>query len=117
MENKNEEFRQFEIALKTIMRGNISDYNDLVYILSYLCLIDSKLGNNPYNSFEKEFTNNSKNTLESFIDAVERRFNSYTNNPYTLNVRKAIDYLNEFRFSNVDSKELIDLLNTKDLYF
>ena len=117
MENKNEEFRQFEIALKTIMRGNISDYNDLIYILSYLCLIDSKLGNSPYNSFEKEFTNNSKNTLESFVDAVERRFNSYTNNPYTLNVRKAIDYLNEFRFSNVDSKELIDLLKTKDLYF
>lgn len=117
MENRNDEFRQFEIALKTIMRGNISDYNDLIYILSYLCLIDSKLGNNPYNSFENEFSNNSKNTLESFVDAVERRFNSYTTNPYALNVKKAIEYLNEFRFSNVDSKELIDLLKTKDLYF
>ena len=38
MDNINDEFRQFEIALKTIMRGNISDYNDLIYSSNRLFL-------------------------------------------------------------------------------
>lgn len=117
MENRNDEFREFEIRLKTIMRGNINDYNDLAYIICYLCLIDSKLENSPYNHFQEDFDDKNDRSFISFIKAVETRFNKLDSGIYKNNIKESIDYLREFGFSNIDGKELLSLLKTKDLYF
>lgn len=117
MENKNDEFRQFEIKLKALMNGYISEYNDLAYIMCYLCFIDSKLENNPYNSFDKEYSNMDNNSFEAFINAIERRFKKLDCKEYKNNIEESINYLKELRFGNIDGKELIRLLKTKDLYF
>jgi len=116
VENRNE-VKDFEINLKVLMKGCINDYNDLAYIICYLCLVDSILEHNPYNSFEEEFANTKSNSFDSFINAVENRFNKLDCGQFKNYIKESIDYLRDFRFGNIDGKELIKLLKTKDLYF
>lgn len=117
MENHIDEMRDFENSLKVLMKGYINDYNDLAYIICYLCLVDSKLENRPYNCFEEEYVNTDNNSFDAFINAIEKRFSKLDCGLFKSNIEESIDYLRDFRFGNIDGKELLKLLKTKDLYF
>lgn len=117
MENRIEEVKDFEIKLRTLMKGYISDYSDMVYIICYLCLIDSKLEGRPNNNFEEEYIRSDINTFYSFLYAAEEKFKKLDCGPYKKYIEEALNYLKDFKYGNINGKELLDLLKTKDIYF
>lgn len=117
MENRNDDVRNFEGDLKLLMKGYVNDYNDLSYIICYLCLVDSKLENRPYNSFDEEYISTNNNSFDAFINAVEKRFSKLDCGQFKSNIDESINYLKDFRFGNIDGRDLLRLLKTKDLYF
>lgn len=117
MKNRNNEVKDFEKKLKILLKGTINEYNELAYIMCYLCLIDSKLEHKPYNSFDDEFINSDTNSFECFINAIEKRFDKLDCCQFKSNIEESINYLKDFRFGNIDGKEILNLLKTKDIYF
>lgn len=117
MQNRKNEFINFEKEFKKIMRGYVNDADALMYVICYLCFVDSKLENSPYNSFEEEFYQLNNNSFESFLEALNKKFSKMDCLHYKEYIEESIRYLDVFRFANIDSKALIELLKTKDIYF
>ena len=118
MESYKEQVEEFENGLKSLLfKGHIVNCNDLAYVICYLCYINCKLKNSPYNCFEEEFVNSEANSFDSFINAVERSFSKLKCGTFENYIIKSIGYLRDNRYGNVDGKRLLNLLKTQDVYF